>query len=66
MSLKLVNEGHLCCIVKCSVVIAVLLACCLIVGAMMLAKEVVDDGIEGEQNLLDISDSSIPYMLLIN
>ena len=58
------SEGHLHCITKCSVAIAVLLACHLIVGVTMLVKEAVGGGIEGEWNLFDISDSSMLCMLL--
>ena len=64
MNLKFVNEDHLHHITKCSVVIAVTLACSLVVGSAMLAKEAVGGGIEGEWNFLDISNSPTPYMLL--
>ena len=46
MSLKFTGEGHLNCVLKHSVVIVVILECCLIVGVMVLTEEVVGDGIE--------------------
>ena len=64
MNLKFTDENHLYHIIKCSIVIVVPLVHHLIVGVIMLVKKVVDDGIEGEQNLLDISNSSTPCMLL--
>ena len=64
MSLKFVGEDHLCCIVKCSVVIAVPLTHHLIIGATVLTKKAVDNGVKGEQNLFDISNSSTSCMLL--
>ena len=64
VSLKLMSEGHLCHIMKCSIAVVVALGCSLVVGAMMLAQEVVGGGIEGEWNLLDISDFFTSCMLL--
>ena len=64
MSLKLTGEGHLCHIMKCSVAIVVTLGHSLVVGVTMLAQEVVGGSVEVEQNLLDISDSSMSCMLL--
>ena len=66
MSLKFADEDHLHHITKCSVVIVVPLACRLIVGVTMLVKEAVGGGVEGGQNLLDISNFPTFCMLLIS
>ena len=66
MSLKLVSESHLHCIMKCNIVVAVPLTCHLIIGMTVLMKELVDGDIENEWNLLDISDSPMSCMLLIS
>ena len=47
MSLKLTGEGHLGCILKCSVVVVVTLGCHLIVGATVLTEEAVGSDVEG-------------------
>ena len=46
MSLKLISEYHLCCIMKYSVAVAVALGCGLVVGMMMLAQKVVGGSVE--------------------
>ena len=58
------SEYHLCCITKCSVVVAVTLGCSLVVGVTMLAQKVVGGDVEVEWNLLDISNSPMSCMLL--
>ena len=63
MNLKFINEDSLCYIIKHSVAIAVILDCSLVVDVMMLMQEVVDDDVEIEENLLNIKDSSVFYML---
>ena len=64
MSLKLMNEGSLCCIIKCSVAIAVTLVHHLIVDMMMLMKEVVGGGVKAGWNFLDINNFPTSCMLL--
>ena len=64
VSLKLTDEDSLCCIIKCSVVIAVALSCSLVVGVTMLVQEVVGGGVEVGGNLFDIKDSLVFCMLL--
>ena len=64
MSLKFTGEYHLYHIIKCSVAVVVTLSCSLVVGVMMLAQEMIGDGVEIEWNLFDISNSSISCILL--
>ena len=66
VSLKFTGEDHLHCITKYSVVIVVTLNHSLIVGVMMLVQKVVGGSIKVEQNLFNISDSSMSCMLLIS
>ena len=66
VSLKLISKDHLHHIMKCSVVIVVTLGCSLVVGVMMLVQEVIGDDVEVEQNLFNISNSSMFCMLLIS
>ena len=65
MSLKLTDEGSLCHIIKCSVAVAVILNCNLVIGVTVLVQKVIDSGIKIEQNLFDINDSFTFCMLLI-
>ena len=49
---------------KHSVAVVVALGHSLVIDMTMLAQEAVDSDVEVEQNLLDISNSSISYILL--
>ena len=64
MSLKLIGEGPLCCIIKHSVAVVVALSCSLVIGVTVLVQKVVGSSVEVEQNLLDISNSPTSCMLL--
>ena len=64
MSLEFMSENHLCHIMKHSIAVVVTLGHSLVVDVTMLVQEAVGGSIEVEQNLLDISNSSMSCILL--